>query len=228
LDPAQVSPQASEKCFDQLLTADERDRCLRFVFDRDRHTFLVARSLLRRVLSRYRPVPPDAWRFALNDYGKPRISGPLTEGDIRFNLTHTRGLVALVVASGREVGIDAEHVERSLQWRDLVKDVLADREADHLASVSEPQQRRVFYQFWTLKEAYIKGCGKGLSVPLRSFWFEIIAGQSPQIQFAEPSQSCDQPWLFFLSSRFPKHTLAVAVESSGEMKLTWFSGSELF
>ena len=228
LDPGQVSREESEACFGQLLCAEEQDRCLRFVFDRDRHTYLVARSLLRKVLSRYRPVPPQTWRFVVNDYGKPRIDAPPKGGEIQFNVTHTRGLVALAVAHQRAVGVDAEHVERSVQWRPLVRDVLADQEADYLASVPEAEQRRVFFRFWTLKEAYIKGCGKGLSIPLKSFWFKIDASRPPQIRYAEPLQSGREHWLFFRSDRFPMHELAVAVDGCCDAALTFFPGSEVF
>ena len=228
LDPEQISCEASQVCFDQLLCAEERDRCLRFVFDRDRHTYLVARSLLRKVLSRYQPVPPQAWRFVVNKYGKPRIDSPPGGDEVHFNVTHTRGLVSLAVAHRREVGIDAEHVERSIQWQPLVRHVLADQEADYLATVSEAEQRRVFFRFWTLKEAYIKACGKGLSIPLKSFWLEIDAGRSPQIRFADPMHSDREQWLFFLSDRFPKHELAIAVQGGCDAAPTFFPGSEMF
>jgi 4'-phosphopantetheinyl transferase len=228
LDPELISSQVSEVCFHELLCEEERGRCLRFVFDRDRHTYLVARSLLRKVLSRYRPDSPQAWRFVANEYGKPRIEEPPDGGKIHFNLTHTRGLVALAVAHQREVGIDAEHIERSVQWKPLAQDVLADQEIAHLESVSDAEQCRIFFRFWTLKEAYIKACGKGLSIPLRTFWFRIDADRSPRIRFTEPMPGGREDWLFFLSDRFPMHELAVAVEGSSDAALTFFSGRELF
>jgi 4'-phosphopantetheinyl transferase len=228
LDPEQVRLEEADKCFKTLLCDEERARCLRFVFDRDRHTYLVARSLLRKALSCYCPVSPEAWRFRVNDYGKPSINPPPGGGDICFNVTHTRRLAALAIARRRPIGIDAEHIERTIQWQQLAHDVLAEPEADFLADLPDSQRTRCFFRFWTLKEAYIKGCGKGLSIPLKSFWFDLASADSPQIRFALAQQSERETWSFWQSDRFPSHELAVAVKGTGDVTLTYFSGIELF
>jgi len=56
------------------LSQDERARYQRFSCARMRHQYLVARALVRSVLSRYVPeLEPAAWAFAKNEYGKPEI-----------------------------------------------------------------------------------------------------------------------------------------------------------
>src|SRR5215207_6453281 len=72
-----------------VLSADERDACDRFLFDKDRHQYLFAHAMLRGVLSRYAPVRCADWRFdAPEKFGKPRVALAL-EQPLHFNLTHT-------------------------------------------------------------------------------------------------------------------------------------------
>ena len=79
-----------------LLTADEIARGNRFLQEADRVRFVVARALVRTMLSRYVPVPPHTWRLRIEQYGKPEVANlPASAPDLRFNLSHTEGLVRL-------------------------------------------------------------------------------------------------------------------------------------
>ena len=87
----------------------------RLVFDRDRRAFLMTRALVRTTLSRYAPVAPADWRFITNAHGRPEIlDRPAGVPDLRFNISHTDGLIACAVTIGREVGVDVEHIGRHL------------------------------------------------------------------------------------------------------------------
>src|SRR5262245_60590630 len=98
-----------------LLTPDEHERMHRFVFERDQVSFLLTRALVRTTLSRYAAIAPCDWRFVANDYGRPEIlERPAGVPDLRFNISHTDGLIACAVAVGREVGVDVENVGRRL------------------------------------------------------------------------------------------------------------------
>jgi 4'-phosphopantetheinyl transferase len=226
-DPERLDREEVQAHFHGLLCLDEQERAERFRFERDRQTFIVSKALLRQVLSRYHPARPSDWRFALNAFGKPRIATPSAGQVLRFNLTHTQGLVAIAVTSGREVGIDAEWVDRELAWRTLAPSVFADREVAHLESVTESEQRAAFFRYWTLKESYVKARGKGLSIPLKDFRFVLAPGEMPRIEFVIPKADQPDRWWFFLSDSFPSHQLAVAVEGCQDVVPTFFSGSEL-
>ena len=80
---------------EELLSDDERERYRRFVFDADRLRYLIAHALVRTTLSRYADVPPQAWTFSQNKYGRPEIAGPAHPARCRFSLAH-RGRRAAV------------------------------------------------------------------------------------------------------------------------------------
>ena len=117
-----------------LLSPEEHDRMARLVFERDRRRFLLTRALVRTMLSRYAGVAPAEWTFIANVHGRPEIlDRPQGVPDLRFNLSHTEGLIACAVTIGREVGVDVEHIQRRLT-RDVAGRFFAPSEVNHLKS----------------------------------------------------------------------------------------------
>ena len=107
--------------------------------------------------------------------GDSRSAGRLP--DLRFNISHTDGLIACAVTIGREVGVDVEHINRHLT-HDVADRFFAPREVADLQSLPDEEQQRVFFDYWTLKEAYIKARGFGLALPLGDFAFTLQSAES--------------------------------------------------
>jgi 4'-phosphopantetheinyl transferase len=153
----------------KFLSAEERQRGARFRFVADRRRFLIGRGLLRTRLSRYvEEVPPHSWRFASNAWGRPSLATPLAQ-DIRFNVSHTRGLVVCVLSVAREVGVDAEAMDLQSGHLEIAQGHFAPSEIADLQLLAETMRADRFYEYWTLKESYVKARGVGLSLPLDSF-----------------------------------------------------------
>ena len=90
-----------------LLSEDERRQQTRFHLADDRLRYLLTRAMVRTVLSRHAAVDPADWAFTVNAYGRPEIANPHPDArTLRFNVSHTRGLIALAVSREREVGVD--------------------------------------------------------------------------------------------------------------------------
>ena len=193
-----------------LLTPEERRRHDRFLQEKDRCQFLLGKVLVRTALSRYYPQAPQAWTFATNRFGKPVVANALAGRIPRFNLSHTEGLVACVLARDFEVGIDVENVGRSVNL-DIARRFFAPAEVAYLEKAAEDEQQRIFFLFWTLKEAYVKARGMGLSLPLEQFAFWLDT--PPSITFEPAMQEDPTRWRFFLPDiASPAHQVAVAVE----------------
>ena len=206
---------AQHDAYRALLSPDERDRMARLVFERDRRRFLLTRALVRTMLSRYTGVRPADWSFIANVHGRPEIlDRPRGVPDLRFNLSHTEGLIACAVTIGREVGVDVEHIGRRLT-HDVAGRFFAPREVSDLRKLPEDEQHRAFFDYWTLKEAYIKARGFGLALPLADFAFKLSPPAPPQITF-EPSLPDDAAtWQFHQEWPTPLHRLGLAVRRDG-------------
>ena len=207
----------------RLLTPEEFGRYSRFVVADPKNQYLVARWLLRTTLSRYANVPLSEWTFDTNSYGRPHISTPAEYRDIRFNLSHTTGLVACAIAKNCDVGIDVEYVNRYIDIYSLAHHVFSKHERDDLISQQPELQMNRFFSFWTLKEAYIKARGMGLSLPLDGFYFDLDA-EFPRIHFNDSCPDDPRRWRFRQFVPTPDHKLAIAVSSAPaefEVSLRW-------
>jgi 4'-phosphopantetheinyl transferase len=193
-----------------LLDSEEEARWRRFRVEGARNQYLIGRALLRTTLSLYADVPPTTWRFETNRYGCPFVAAPAACRDLRFNLSHTEGLVACAVTRDGDVGIDVESTEREVDPLELAPSVFAPDEIADLGAMPPGERRDRFFSYWTLKESYIKARGMGLSLRLDGFWFEL-GGNSPRISFAASCPDRPERWHFEQHRPTPHHKLALAV-----------------
>lgn len=197
------------------LSDDERRRADRFVHDRDRVTYTAAHALVRAVLSEHGTATRADWRFRQNRHGCPYVVDEQAGAPpLSFNLSHTTGLVAVAVTIGRAVGVDVERVDR------VVTDGIAERhfapdEVAALRRLAPDVQARVFFEYWTLKEAYIKARGMGLAIPLDAFAFTLRGAAPPAIAFADGFDDRPERWQFWQAWPTSAHRLSLAIEREG-------------
>jgi 4'-phosphopantetheinyl transferase len=169
LTPEALIPDVLQSmCLDWLAPA-ERARRERFRTGPLRHTYLATRVLCRWVLSRYTGVGPRDWQFIENAQGKPAIAAPAEFASLRFNLTHTQGLVACVVTRAGEAGLDAEETSRPIDVAAVAGQFFSVTERSCLSGLPAHRRHDRFYEYWVVKEAYLKALGTGLSRPLDDF-----------------------------------------------------------
>lgn len=214
----QIREPALLAAYQALLTPEERVRKERYYFEKNRHEYLITRALVRTVLSRYAPVRPEAWAFSANSYGCPAIASPEGTG-LRFNLSNTRGMVCCLVAQDRDLGVDVEDIERAGESVGIADRFFSPSEVVELSAQPEERRRARFFDYWTLKEAYIKARGMGLAIPLDHFSFQLAAGQPIGIAF-DP-QLVDDPtsWQFEQLRPAETHLISMAIRRRDEPDL---------
>ena len=195
---------------EKTLSLDEQSRGARFVFEKDRRLYLAAHVLARSVLSKYAAVAPSEWRFESEPGGKPRISGPAGVPALRFNLSHTHGLAAVAVTLDDEIGVDVERITSPVDM-DLARNCFSPGEIAWLDSTPAAEQPNRFFEIWTLKEAYLKARGTGLSLPLKEFSVCAMGDVAATISFCGSIVDDPAAWQFHRSQITPQHQLAVAV-----------------
>jgi 4'-phosphopantetheinyl transferase len=205
-----------------ILDRQEMERAARFVFERDRILYRAAHVLLRRSLSRHVALDPATWRFLQPRGARPEMDPlPCPDGrGLRFNLSHTRGLVCCVVAWELEVGIDAEQHRRLDDLDALARHCFDPGEGRVISAAPQPQRTSSFYDYWTLKEAYLKATGIGLSAGLDRFGFRLGQDGASGIDLVVDPTANDEPadWRFALLRPGTEHSLAVAVRSAAAVR----------
>lgn len=206
------------------LDESEQRRAARLRFGHDRRRWILARSAVRQILSRYLGIRPDAVVFHLSPYGKPALGPKLDAQSLHFNLSHSNALAVLAVARC-EVGVDVEYMDQKLSWESLPVQVFSAAEQQHLLSHPPHLQRGVFFRLWTLKEAYIKGRGLGLQIPLQSFTVPMLRPCDIGNVCVEPNWDDGRPWrLLDLSTKMATHVGALAFLGNVS-RMLWFGWS---
>jgi len=135
-----------------LLSNPEHERWAKLRSEAARTDFLVGRALVRCALSRETGEPPETWRFATNAFGRPALVAEQNPRDLRFNLSHTPGLIACVLAYSREVGIDVECTEQAFPVVALARRFLTAEDAEHIDDVMgrAAEELDLAYRRWCL------------------------------------------------------------------------------
>lgn len=195
---------------DALLSEEERASVGRFVAEANQRERRAARALVRSVLSRHRDVDPIAWQFRAGRWGKPEIDPPC---GLRFNLAHHPTLVVCAVAEGREIGIDVEPLSRHEQIREVSSKVFAPGELAEMEALGVALRADRAVSLWTLKEAYIKARGMGLSLPVRDVAFHF---DQPVLHLvAARSVDADPVRWAFATIDLDGHRIALALDAPG-------------
>jgi len=204
----------SQKKFVGSLSAEEMVRARRFVRESDRDRYIFAHALFRSILGTYLGCSPQELVFGTNQYGKPFLVSPHGNNEIQFNLSHSRNMVLIAVARQIAVGIDVEYIRRVSDAHEIVDRFFSTHERRFLFSLSPTDFNEAFFACWTLKEAFAKGIGKGLSYPLDKLRVMFSNGRAGEIVFCDPASDFPS-WRMYPLSPGPGYSGALAVETPG-------------
>ena len=85
--------------------------------------------------------------YSLNEFNKP------ISKDCYFNISHSHGLVGLLISKNAEVGLDIEYIKGYKE--NLKKHIASEEEYSYINS------NESFYEIWTNKESLLKCVGTG-------------------------------------------------------------------
>lgn len=177
-----------------VLDVEEREQQQRFRRAEDRALYALAHTLLRISLSQHAALPPETWSFVRGAYGKPELAPPLAKATgLQFSLAHSAATAVCAIRPGAPVGVDVEPVDRSIDPVELADMVLGPPEKKALLELDGNARRRRFLTLWTLKEAYVKAIGLGLTFSVTDCMFDL---EQSEVRFA--AHVADDPcaWWF--------------------------------
>jgi len=198
----------------KILSKQEREQCLRFKFAEDSHTYLVSHAMLRNVLSKYIDIPPGGWNYTKNEHGRPEIANPDVP-PVRFNISHTKGLVACIVTLSDDCGIDVERLSARHSPLKVAKRMFSTSEYDYLRSLDAGDQLEYFFTRWTLREAYVKARGIGIHFPTNRLNFKLHSMDDIEIEFHPEIRDISESWQFAILPLSEDHLAAAAVRRVG-------------
>jgi len=192
-----------------VLSDEERDRARRFVFDRDRHRYIVARGVLRGLLAARLGVLPQAVELVYGERGKPALAPRLAASGLRFNVSHSEDVAVYAFSSAGDVGIDVEAVRTLPDADDVATRVFSGRENAAYRALNPRDRPLGFFQCWTRKEAFIKALGQGLYYPLDRFDVSLAPGEPAKLLRIDKSPEDRRRWC--MTGFFPVQGFVAAV-----------------
>ncbi len=118
--------------------------------------------LLKRAVMKSYGICVSEADIKRTEQGKPYFS---PENGVHFSISHCRGL-AVCLLSDKPCGVDCEPVRR--YSKTVASRVCSSAEAELLCRAEGEERDVVFTSLWTLKEAYAKADGNGISVMRRA------------------------------------------------------------
>lgn len=204
---------------EESLTAEERARAARFLFERDRLRYVNARAAVRQILASCLGIRAAAVRLTYGEHGKPAL--PPGTPPIRFNVSHSGDRALVAVALGRELGVDLEVVRHDLDHEGIARDYFTPGERAAIARCPGPERALAFFRCWVAKEAFLKARGVGLSAPLEAFEVDPCAGaEALRWSSLDPD---GRSWRVVPLQARPGHVAALACEA-GEWRARHWEG----
>lgn len=184
-----AAPDAIAYCT-TLLAEDETVRAARFRVSTDRDRFIVAHALLRRLVATYLETDPARLLFGRAAYGKPFL---INHPELCFSLSHSHDF-ALVALARREVGVDVERLDRTIEIDGVAASAFSALELAELRTLVPAERRAAFFRLWTRKEAYVKARGEGLRRSTHSFSVSSRAGDDDALLSDATDSEAAQGW----------------------------------
>jgi 4'-phosphopantetheinyl transferase len=148
--------------FASILSNEEQIWSAGFRLKRYRKRFIVARGVLRAILGFYLNSEPDRIEFCYSPYGKPYLTEGYYKEPIQFSSAHSHELALYALTLSRRVGVDLELVRKIPYVEQMAAQSFSPLESAAFRMSPKSRKLKVFFDFWTRKEAYGKAIGTGL------------------------------------------------------------------
>lgn len=167
-DIRDLSQEEYEKWY-SLMAVEKKHRIDRFQFLDDKKRTVAGEMLARKAIAEWCHVSEEEILFDKLEYGKPFAIGL----DVEFNISHSVDMVVCVVDS-QPVGIDIEQI-RPIDMKVIqricteceIAYVLGDNlNENSFCKITNNSVLSRFFKVWTLKEAYGKLMGIGITESL--------------------------------------------------------------
>lgn len=189
----------------------------------DRQLLLCAEILLNRSLEIVCPGIALPVSYERNAHGKPYLLPPNEK--IFVNWSHS-GDYVLCAVSDREVGVDLQEIVRE-PGENLVRRALRPSERIFYEEADAQEKKRVFYEYWALKESFLKALGTGFQTSLEDFSIEMGASGPKILQkINEKKYQCR--CLDFAEGNYTAAVCREGMEPLGKIEIEYLLGGHSY
>lgn len=217
-----LSPLPDASTIQHLLGDSERERLNRYRGKRYRE-FLQSRLLLRDALSATFPgtLPPPGWRITERHDQAP-LAPQAVEAGWYYSLSHSRGMIAVVISNAGPCGIDLEYQRQRTNIAELADQWFHTSEARLLSTLTGQDRTATFYRLWTMKEAWIKTTGSSVfsGILARVHFTPALPSDHRHDLYAHHLEWPASPFSLSIVCRRPPTRISLGYPASGAENIT--------
>lgn len=154
-----------------ILTPERKAKALRFRRSEDQSRGMAAGVLELYTLWKGFGIPRKGLRMEREEQGKPFLP---EYPQVHYNLSHS-GAWIVCAAGDQPLGIDVEQAAKYSER--IIQRFFHSEEVEDILSRPLEERSEVFAEYWTMKESFMKLCGTGFSMPLKSFATDRVSGR---------------------------------------------------
>jgi 4'-phosphopantetheinyl transferase len=190
------SLQLSSLDYDEFfpyLSEDENERASKLKIEHKKKQFVIARGMLRNLLSNILGKVAAEIKFSYGEHKKPYIEEQYNDNSVEFNISHSGDFVLIAMTLGNKIGVDIEQINQKIDFKSLSDRIFSQKEKEELENLSENEQLHAFYRAWVRKESFIKATGKGIAFGLDKFSVSLNENKISRIETI-PNDLIKEQW----------------------------------
>lgn len=189
------------------LSASERHQAESFSREASRNRYLQVRAAVRYCLAQHAGCTPQQLVIERSEAGKPQLVAPRP---LFFSISHSDDQLAIAITTAGDIGIDLERIAARRPCAAIAERYFHPHETDKLQQLPAAEQTPFFFDLWTLKEAFFKAIGTGISSGLDKARF-TLAGESITATFDPSLHETETHWQFQQWSSGAGYKMALAL-----------------
>ncbi len=198
----------------KILAPDERLRSNSFRFESHRRRYIASHGALREIFGKYICIEPGQLEFDHRPLGKPFLASNENTNQLCFNLSLSNEIALCAVTLNRSIGIDVEYKRKNIDVESLARRFFSIRECELISSSSPEERKNVFFDLWTLKEAYLKATGQGISA-LKQVEISMSSSESPTLFVNDENIQVKNRWTMLQMIPSTGYIASMVIEGSG-------------
>lgn len=195
------------------LSYEEKIRMNRLLRESLKRQYVISHGFLRLLLGKYLAIVPSKIQYNYNKFKKPFC---IQDPSLYFNMSHSNNYIAYVFSYGYRAGIDIEFIKYIPKIENLFSSIASPQEGFLFEKQNEIDKTYFFYKTWTIKEAFLKALGVGLTYPLSDVETTIIPKERFKVLKFDPNKEILTGWTFIPIKFIPDYLGTVAVEKKNE------------
>jgi|LGOV01.1.fsa_nt_gb 4'-phosphopantetheinyl transferase len=184
----------------QTVSLSRQKKISAFLFQKEKNLSLAAGLLLQAGLQKY-GLDESLLKIDTYKNGKPFLKN---YPEIHFNISHSEK-IALCSFSNRNLGADIEVIS-PIDLK-IAKEFFYDDEYQTILNSKNPKE--TFFDYWVLKESYMKATGLGFKLPLNAF--QIKCKNNTINVFENMTQ---MPYSFYKATIFNNYKLGLCINGA--------------